>query len=506
MSVGSGWGKYLRSILWSWAGTGVSIVLGFFLPPFLIRRLGVEDMALWTIASVVVDYCWLVDFGFRSATLKLSAEFQARGSKDQSRTLLNTGLLYNLCAAAIVGVVVVGGAPWVARALSIEKPIFIPLLRIVGLSWSFGLIFNVFGSFLESWQQFGATSRAFLSSSLLRSAAIVVLVSMGYGLIEMGWALLGAAAFGWGMTYVAFRRAAPDLEIAPRHASWRMLREMLAYGIHAFVSQISMRTANTLPPMMIVRMIGEASVTYFMTPLRILEYSFDAMSRISSVSLPKTAELAAQGRREELLAMALAVNRYGLVLFLPVVLLLTIWGGEFFTVWINAEFSNRIAGFFPFVLFGYTLLAGQWNSVSILFGLGQHRFYSWCSVLECILLALGYWWLVPGYGLLGAAISSGAMLGLNRGLVPGWLLAGTLGLNPLRFLLGSYGRPFVSAVLAGLVLWPLKQWGWLPGRSWPGLIGAGVVAAALVFGIAWRVCVLPMHREKVIGAIRARFG
>lgn len=505
MNAAGGWRKFLSSILWSWAGSAVSIILGFFLPPILIRRLGVEDMALWTIASVVVDYCWLVDFGFRSATLKFSAEFEAQGRKDQARALLNTGLLYNVTAALLVVIVVVGGAGWVARALSIQNPVFLPLLRIVGMSWAIGLIFNVFGAFLESWQQFGATSRAFLTMSVLRSVWILALVWFGYGLIEMAWALLAAAAVSWTMTYRSFRRFEPNLEIHPRYASTAMLREMLSYGIHAFVSQISLRTANSLPPMMIVRLIGEASVTYFMTPVRILEYSFDAISRISSVSLPKTAELAAQGRKEELVAMAVAVNRYGLVLVLPVALLLLVWGGEFFTVWINAEFSSRVASFFPFVLCGYVLMAGQWNSVSILFGLGKHQFYSRCFVLECLLLAGAYYWFVPRYGLMAAAMISGGLLGLNRGLVPGWLLAGTLELNPLGFLWGSYGRPFLAAGLVGLLLWPMKHYGILPGRNWPELIAAGTVAAVMVFSIAWPLCVLPAHREKVWVGLQAEW-
>jgi O-antigen/teichoic acid export membrane protein len=486
-------------------GTLGSILLGFILPPFLIRRIGVEQMALWTIAAVVVDYCWLVDFGFRSATLKLSAEFQAQGNTHKANILLNTGLLYNVAAACVAGAITVGLAPWIAPLLSIKDPAFPTLLRIVGMSWALGLVFNVFTAFLESWQKFGVTSRIFLFTSVLRSALIMILVSRKYGLIEMGWGLLGSAAVGWVLTYTAFRRTAPAMVIAPRQASWKMLKEMLAYGIHAFVAQIAQRTANSVPPVMIVRLIGETSVTYFMTPLRILEYGFDAISRISSVSLPRTAELAAQGRRGELLTMALAVNRYGLILFLPMALTLLLWGREFMTVWINADFASRTAVFFPFVLAGYILLAGQWNSVSLLFGLGKHRFYSRCFVAECILTAALYLLVVPRYGLLGAGIISGAMLGINRGIVPGWLLARALGLQPGWFLFRCYGPPLAVAGISGVILQFMKQAGYLPGRSWTELILAAGSGLVLIFGLSWWTCVLPAHRMKLQTAVGAEW-
>jgi O-antigen/teichoic acid export membrane protein len=447
----------------------------------------------------------MVDFGFRSATLKLAAEFRANGEEQKSEELFNTGLLYNLMAGVVVAVGISVLAPWAASILSIQDPVFPTLLRIVGLSWSVGLVFNVFTVFLESWQEFGITSAVFLGTSLLRFAWVLLLVGSGYGLIQMGWALVGASAVGWMITYGAFRRKAGGLRFAPRRASWRMLREMFSYGAFAFVAQILLRTANSMPPMLIVRMLGEASVTYFMTPTRILEYAFDAVGRISSVTLPKTAELAAQGRRSELLGMAQAVNRYGLVLFLPVIVVLALWGTEFITLWIDAEFAQKVGAFLPFVLAGYTLYAGQWNSVSLLFGLGKHRVYSWCFAGECILLGAGYFLLVPRYGLVGAAISSGALLALNRGLVPGWLLAQALDISPVPFLLRCYGPPLVAAGLNGGVLYVLKWSGYLPVGTWAQLFGVSALSALLMLALSWWICVLPAHREKVLTALAAEW-
>jgi hypothetical protein len=40
------------------------------LSPYLIRKLGSDAYGVWILAFGLIEYCWLFDLGFRSATVK----------------------------------------------------------------------------------------------------------------------------------------------------------------------------------------------------------------------------------------------------------------------------------------------------------------------------------------------------------------------------------------------------------------------------------------------------
>ena len=74
--------RYLTNVLWTWMGVAAGIVSAFLLQPYTIRKLGDVDVGIWMLTMSVVEYYWLIDLGFRSATLKMSAEYRTLNRPD----------------------------------------------------------------------------------------------------------------------------------------------------------------------------------------------------------------------------------------------------------------------------------------------------------------------------------------------------------------------------------------------------------------------------------------
>jgi O-antigen/teichoic acid export membrane protein len=168
-------------------------------------------------------------------------------------------------------------------------------------------------------------------------------------------------------------------------------------------------------PILIPYFLPVQFLAYYSVPMRILDYMMDGIGRVGTVTTPNATELMATGRRAELINLGVYVNRYSLALFLPVTIFLLVFGSEIYGLWIRPDFAAQSAYLLPAFLFGHTFASSQFNSASILFGLGRHQAYSKTLLAEAILSIVGMILVLPRFGLLGAAWLTNGLMALNRG-------------------------------------------------------------------------------------------
>jgi O-antigen/teichoic acid export membrane protein len=176
-------------------------------------------------------------------------------------------------------------------------------------------------------------------------------------------------------------------------------------------------------------------------------------------------------------------------------LALSLYGTELLRVWINPEFALNSGPIIPAIAISTTLgIAAQFNSSSILFGLGKHRGYAYSLLIEAILSCAAIYVAVPRYGIAGAAWVTAAFLVLNRGLVTSWLFSRAVEQSFGAYLRGVYVRPTLAAIPAFLGAWWIKVH-WLPGRNWIEVLGGMGLLAAIYYLVAFPVCVEKEHRS-----------
>lgn len=500
--------RYASNVLWTWGGTATGIILAFRVTPYILRKIGYAHFGIWTLTLSLVEYYWLIDIGLRSATIKFAAEYYAAGKDDELDGLVNTGLIYSFVAAALIVLLSIFGAPFVGRVVRIDDPVFPQLARIIGISWAVGLIFNVFNACIEGFQRFDIIGRIWICTTALRTLVLVIVLSQGYGLIQMGLVLLGTQLLVYLLNYVYFRRLVPGAELNLSLASWRKFKEMAGFGVHALRALVSDRLLRQTPPVLISRYLPVAAVAFYMMPLRILDYAMDGVGRVGSVTTPNAAGLMATGKRDQLEDLGVYANRYSFTLFLPVVLMLLVYGTDLCRLWISLDFADKSAYLIPAFLFGHAIVSSQLNSVSILFGIGRHQAYSRFLLTEAILSFIGLVVVLPRLGLIGAAWLTNILMALNRGLIACILLCRELDVSFWRYAARIYVRPCLLGAAGFAFLLFLKRTA-LPGNSWRELILAGLALGIPYVAAAFAVCVSAEHRQLIIRKARqtlARFG
>ena len=493
------------NVLWTWLGVGTGIVSAFLLQPYTIRKLGEVDVSIWMLTLSVVEYYWLIDLGFRSATLKMSAQFRALDRPDRLNELLSTAIVYSSIMAVGIVIVTILIAPYAERIWHLDRPVFGQLILIAGISWALGMVFNIFGACIEGFQRFDLLGRIWITTTVVRSTGVFLVLVSGRGLLGLGFVLLGGQLLSYLLTYLSFRRVVPQARISRHLASISMLKEMIGYGIHTFTTIVSTRLLYQGLPAILGYFLPVQAVVYYNTPMRIMDYAMDGIGRVGQVTAPNATELMAQNRLKETIQLGIYANRYCLSLFLPLVSFLLIYGFETYSLWVRPSFAVASAYLLPVMLIGHAAVTGQFNSVSILFGMGRHKTYSRCLLAEALVTAGGMAFVLPRFGLYGGAVlAAGAMI-VNRAIVVSFLVCHELKTNVLTYVAKIYLPPVAIASAATALLYWIKRT-WIPGRTWAQIVSAGVLMMIPYAALTFRFCIAPHHREILLNRIRPWFG
>lgn len=503
--------SFVRNALWNVLGFSVTLASSVFLSPYVINKLGPEGYGVWALAFSLVDYLWLSDMGFRSAVLKYSAHYLALREVDKINEVLSTALaLFVPMAVLLLAVVGLAAsmAPSYFRIPPAYADSFAVLLLAVGWSWAFGLLINVFRAALEGFQQYGVLSRITMLMTGLRVAGVFGLLHAGYGLREMGYAVVVSQSVGYLLTFIGFRRAFPELRLSWKLVSAPMFKQMGGYGVHTLVATVGSQLLQQGPPVVIGRMVSVAAVGFYSWPMRQLSTLMDVVPQVGMISGARSAELSARDDLAGVARLGVHANRYCFLLFLFPLLALGIYAQPLFLLWVGPRFGPQFAAeSAPLVAVmaaaSAFAIAGQQNSSAILYGLGSHRLFARGLVVEAVVGIALMIWALPVYGLFGVAVISAVLMAINRGLFTPWLICQRLSLSFVTYMTGIYARPLAVAIPVLGMSWALGRAG-LDGSSWGELILLGLLLTPVYYGLAFLFALLPEHRQQCKEWARAR--
>jgi O-antigen/teichoic acid export membrane protein len=498
---------FLSNVAWSWCGVLFSLISGLFLAPYVIHHLGDERYGIWILVFSLMDYYNVVDFGFRSAVIKFASHYRVTGEAERLEALVSTGLVYFSIAAVAVlaaSLVIARNVTRWFHVLPRDEAAFRFLVITVGVGFALGIVSSPFTGVLEAYQRFDITSRIGILGTGLRVLGCLAVIKAGFGLRAMGVCLLAAQLTTYALYYVSFRRLLPERTFGPRKAHFSTLRQMLSYGTSTFVSNNSLIVLNQSAPVVIGHFLSATQVAYFSFPLRLLNYSVDLVSRMGVVTVSKTAELTALGDQKTIGRMGIVLNRYCLMLFLPLPVFLAIFGRQLLTVWLSPKFAAASAPLLPAMGAGIVIaIAAQYNSNAILFGLAKHASLARAVFVEAVLCLGGLLYVVPHYGVLGAAYLTAVLMALSRGLFVPYALSRHLGVSYGRYLWGIYGRALAIITPVAIAFWTINRALGEP-STWTVVLGCAAAMSACYYSFILWLGILPEHRSRILAGLKAR--
>ena len=400
--------QILKNVGSSWSALATNVLVGIFLSPLILHRLGDAAFGIWVLIFSVTGYYGLFDLGIRSSIVRYVSKYAATGENDKLASFVNTSLL----AYTIIGIVSM--ALTTVLSAQVETLFRIPpgmhnqthiLLLLVGASVSLGFPLGIFGGMLEGLQRFYILNWTNIGSTLLRAALIVYFLNRGYGLITVALITVALPIVSSILRAIIVFRLCP-VPLGLRYANKESFRNMATYGGTTFLAIVAGRLRFRTDELVLGGMMSTVAITYFSIGARIVDYAQEFVSSMAQIFVPMSSQSEAKGDLDRLRKMYIAGNRVCALLILPITVILILLGKHVIRIWVGARYIPHSYPVLVVLIIPFTLMLMQAASGRVLFGIGKHQSLAKVTLIEGIANLILSIALVPPLGVIGDALGT----------------------------------------------------------------------------------------------------
>ncbi len=291
--------KHLRNLAINWSGHGCSLLVMFFLSPYIVGKLSAAEYGLWSLLSVLTGYMGIFDLGVRSSVGRHVALYL--GKKDNigiDETIRAGFSIFSVSAVLILlaGILLGIFFPVLFKDVSPDyHDTMRYLLPFMAVNIWLAAISTIYSSVLTSYSRFDVARSVDLSVLAVRTASTVFALFMGWGL----WGLAGSMILSNFVALVANRMCAgrifQELRSFPFLFSKYRMRELFGYGLYSFIYSISIKIINQSDLIIVGAFIGVSSVREYSVGATIVYYSTPFLSLMGRTFFPSVQKRVAAG-------------------------------------------------------------------------------------------------------------------------------------------------------------------------------------------------------------------
>lgn len=335
--------KLFKNIVANQAGFLVSVVVTFFLSPFVVHSLGGTRYGIWSLIVSLTGNYGLLAFGIQGAMTRYIAHAAATDDRERVNGYFNTAFLFLLGSAVLA--IIVGGI----IAMFIDSIFVLPknLVKeaqsacvLVTFSAASTFAFATFDSLLVAHQRFQLTNAVGTITTLIRAGMTVWLLEQGYGIVAL-------AALGAGLTLinglvvaVVTKRIYSWLRISLSLARGSYFKELMNYGYKSFTVGIAVALVYQCDLLVIGTYLPPEQVTTYSLASTLITYLIQFVSAIAVTLGPYATDLHAKGKVDELRAFFIQGSCLMYMLGGFIVSGCLFFGKDFFTLWVGPEFAD----------------------------------------------------------------------------------------------------------------------------------------------------------------------
>jgi O-antigen/teichoic acid export membrane protein len=463
-----------RNVLWNCSGLASRMLVGFFIAPFLLHRLGDSTYGLWIVIASLTSYFSVLDLGVRGSVGRNLALYKARGDVAGINAIFSTAFCY-LCAVAVLSVAATLVALHYFFFVIQVEPGQIDSARLslllVGLSFALSLPLQAFDGILWAYQRFDLQNAIDIPTVLLRAGLTYWAVGAGHGLVALAVITLFTSLASLAVKAGLALRLEPDLRIGWTRIDRSSTAGLFGYGLWYFLLSLVRTLAPPISLLIVGSRLGMMLVAPFNVATGLIGYANQFLIAGTQVLTPVATALHARDDQERQRALFVTGGRGCLALTLLLMSLFVFLGKPLIRLWMGPSMEYA----FPLLLIlsaGELLPMSQWITYSMILGKGRHRLLALCSLLEIAISAGAALALTAADGgLIGVCLAMAIPAALSRGVCPLFFGCRLVELSPASYFAHALLPALLVASGPALLLCLATTW-WTP-TTWPELFLCG---------------------------------
>jgi O-antigen/teichoic acid export membrane protein len=467
--------------------------------PLLVHRLGPASFGLYSLAFALIGYLSYLDLGVSRAATQFVSAGIARNDDAGSKRAVHSATFVNLLIGLLCGLGVLLIAPLLIHTVFKITPALEKEARLVfyavAIAVPFFLVQGVFRAVLMSYQRFGVINviNGVSTSLQLLTALLLAWKGLAVGAIVISSVAIRLVAVG---AYAGFLlRLMPGL-VHQLDLDRHEFGALLHFGGWVTVSQLILQLLVYLDRFLLASFLSLDAVTLYSVPYEGITRFRIIPASLMATLYPAMSEHSGGHAQGSLQALYNTSMRYLLLLMLPGISYLVVFGRDLLSLWMGAEFAFKASVVFEILAVGFLLSSLAYVSYSAIqafrkpdvvgkFHLFVLPFYLGLSVF-----------LIRRWGITGAALAATLRFGLDAALLF-WVAQKHCGCS----LWSAWNQGMSRLFSFGLVLTfslLIVKWG-IP-IPWTRLVIGSLAIIAYFFAV-WRYALSPRERPAIMSAL-----
>lgn len=359
------------------------IAISFFLMPFIIRMLGMQDYGFWLLIAAFVGYYGMLDFGISGAVLRFVSREIGAGRQEETKYYINSAF-FVLCGLGSLIIVLSFCAAWGSSFFIVDKGnLFVFKFAIIILGLSTGLSFplRVFDGALGAHLRFDLKRYIEFGEIVFRTVAIIILLKMGYGLYGL---VIVTAMAGIGellVKTVACLKIDRQFSLGIKFFKLTKIKEMGEFAFVTFLNAITNILTSRLDPYVVALVSNVTTVAFYGVALTLTNYFGEFFRTTQGVLFPLFSQKEGAGDFQGLEQWLTLGSRLGTVIAVFTGGLVLLYGRSFLGCWLGPDF--HVSYLYLAVLIAPIILAyGVFPSIFVLNSTGKHRLVTILDALK----------------------------------------------------------------------------------------------------------------------------
>ncbi|WP_282756057.1 oligosaccharide flippase family protein [Desulfuromonas thiophila] len=290
---------HLRNLAFNWGGHAATLLVMFFLSPYIVGKLDAVSYGIWSLLNVLTGYMGIFDLGVRASVGRHVALYLGKDDPVGVDETIRAGFGFFSLVGGLILLVGIG-LGWLFPVLFKEVGpehydtvrVLLPLMVVnVWLS----AIAAINSSVLAAHDRFDIARGVDMAVLLVRTVGTIHVLEMGWGL----WGLVFAIMAGNVCAVIGNRICAgwvhKGLRIFPFLYTRERFRELFSYGIPAAISNSAVKIIGQSDLVIVGLAISVSAVREYSVGGMLILYTYSFIKIINSTMFPSIQKSIARG-------------------------------------------------------------------------------------------------------------------------------------------------------------------------------------------------------------------
>lgn len=338
-----------KNLLSKYFATGLGMLLGLFLIPFLIKKLGNDAFGLISLSESLIVFIEIATIGIRLALSRHATFCFAKGKKGDFIEYISTGrylLFGSAVIILIIGLLISCNFPNIFRVPTMYAVHSKILFSLITISFVITTINIVFWSVLYVKQRLDLVNIASSSGLVLRAVGIFIAFSIlpkkYISLVTYGIIYLIMTCTREYIVYIWHRKIMPDLKIAFKHFKTTKVIDIFSFGIFSTVSYIS-SVLNIHAATIIVNVFwGTGLNAIYAVGLKFPRIMSRLFLESTWILTPTFTDLVAKNDKVRLKTLFFGYTKIMSITIIPICFILIFFAKPIISIWVGEGFIETV--------------------------------------------------------------------------------------------------------------------------------------------------------------------